>query len=262
MGYTEKFTGKYAYTKQEGLPYFYKHELYTTWRMMNTRCYDTRHKAYHRYGGRGIEVCEMWRWDNPSGFVNFLKDVGERPVGTTLDKIDNNKGYFPDNVKWATKKEQQNNLGVGMRNTTGVLGVTEVMGRYQVTAHLNGVAYIVGIFRLDQLNDAKQRFLDVQEVKMSQGDDKAIEYVESLDPRTITNKRFRLNKTSKYYGVSWDSSRQKWRAMTSYREYEGGTLINKFIGRFDDEYEAHVAVLKYIDMIKEKGYIKHTIDDS
>lgn len=76
MGYDRKFSGEIEYAKQVGMVYPFKHKLYPTWRMMNVRCYDDRHKAYHRYGGRGITVCEEWRWDNPLAFVNFIKDVG------------------------------------------------------------------------------------------------------------------------------------------------------------------------------------------
>jgi hypothetical protein len=77
---------------------------YKTWSSMKERCNNKNHKAYHRYGGRGIKVCDEW-----NEFVVFLKDMGERPEGRTLDRIKNDRGYCKDNCKWATPKEQSLN---------------------------------------------------------------------------------------------------------------------------------------------------------
>lgn len=81
------------------------HHLYQTWSNMLERCCNPSAHNYHRYGGRGITVCDRWR-DN---FANFISDMGERPDGCTLDRIDNSKGYEPGNCKWATWVEQNNN---------------------------------------------------------------------------------------------------------------------------------------------------------
>lgn len=83
-----------------------------SWDDMKKRCQYPGHKAYHRYGGRGITVCE--RWDGPRGFANFLEDMGERPPGKTLDRWPNPDGnYEPGNCRWATMKEQRHNHGSG-----------------------------------------------------------------------------------------------------------------------------------------------------
>lgn len=75
---------------------------YRTWVSMLARCNNPKASNYHLYGGRGIGVCDRWQ-----SFENFLADVGERPDGTTLDRFPNPNGnYEPDNVRWATAKQQ------------------------------------------------------------------------------------------------------------------------------------------------------------
>ena len=71
---------------------------------MRDRCYRQKAANFASYGGRGIQVCERW-----SRFANFLADMGERPLGTTLDRINNDGHYMPSNCRWATRKEQMAN---------------------------------------------------------------------------------------------------------------------------------------------------------
>lgn len=78
---------------------------YSTWSGMLSRCNNKKATKYYMYGGKGISVCDEWL-----DFSSFLKDMGERPDGKTLDRIDSSKGYYKENCRWATLIEQQNNL--------------------------------------------------------------------------------------------------------------------------------------------------------
>jgi hypothetical protein len=73
-------------------------------RDMRARCIRPGHKSFGSYGWRGITVCSQWR-----SFAQFRKDMGPRPPGTMLDRIDNNKGYEPANCKWSGRDEQNRN---------------------------------------------------------------------------------------------------------------------------------------------------------
>jgi len=77
---------------------------YRVWQAMTTRCGNENSKCFHRYGGRGITVCDEWK-----KFQNFFRDMGVRPAAHVLDRIDNNKGYEPGNCRWVTQKQNCQN---------------------------------------------------------------------------------------------------------------------------------------------------------
>ncbi len=82
-----------------------KSREYRSWQMMKHRCHNPRYTQFRDYGGRGIAVCPRWR----DSFEDFLADMGPRPVGTSIDRIDKNGNYEPSNCRWATEQEQKRN---------------------------------------------------------------------------------------------------------------------------------------------------------
>lgn len=93
---------------------------FRSWASMITRCTNTKVPSYQRYGARGVKVCDRWK-----SFSNFLSDMGERPQGTSLDRIDNDGNYELGNCRWATSAQQNNNSSHNRRIT--IDGVTKTI---------------------------------------------------------------------------------------------------------------------------------------
>ena len=84
--------------------------LYHNWVAMRFRCYNPKSEKYHRYGGRGIKICDEWL--DPTNFVTWiLENLGRPPEGHTLDRINNDGNYEPSNVRWADAYQQTHNRG-------------------------------------------------------------------------------------------------------------------------------------------------------
>lgn len=88
---------------------------FSTWIDIQTRCYNPRSTGYRNYGGRGIRVCDRWR----SNFSHFLEDMGKRPTGCSIDRINNDGDYEPGNCRWATRVDQANNRRTNVFLTIG-----------------------------------------------------------------------------------------------------------------------------------------------
>lgn len=102
MGRKMKYKKGHEFFKQvEGSKTNILGGTYHTWADMKYRCFTKSCKKYPDYGGRGITVCERWL-----NFKNFLEDMGEKPAGLSIDRINNDGNYEPGNCRWATSKEQ------------------------------------------------------------------------------------------------------------------------------------------------------------
>jgi hypothetical protein len=97
---------------------------------MRERCVRKMSISFKNYGGRGVSVCS--RWDS---FENFLADMGERPVGTSLDRIDNDGNYEPENCRWATRIEQNNKRRQNVNITHN--GITKTIAQWCSELGLN-----------------------------------------------------------------------------------------------------------------------------
>lgn len=124
-------------SKKEKHPWIYKgrpgrRRLNGIYGNMLRRCYDERSENYQRYGGRGISVCDAWRYSFDS-FAEWAYDNGYSK-GLSIDRIDNSKGYTPENCRWVTMQEQQNN-----RTTNIIFMINGERKTAKQTAELAGV---------------------------------------------------------------------------------------------------------------------------
>lgn len=103
---------------------------YKVWKKMRERCVNPNCKDYRLYGGRGITICAPWM----ESFENFLADMGKRPPGTSLDRIDGNKGYGPENCRWATSLQQANN--VSRNRVINLEGIERTMSEWCRLFHM------------------------------------------------------------------------------------------------------------------------------
>ncbi|MDU0485545.1 hypothetical protein [Staphylococcus haemolyticus] len=134
------------------------HILYDRYAKIIDRCYNSSSQRYKYYGGRGIKVCKRWL----DSFDNFLEDMeGTFKPGLEIDRIDNNKGYSPENCRWVTHSENMLNRN-GFKNTTGFPGVRKQCNKYHGRFQKNKKNYQTKPF-----NTPEEAYEELQKLKQS-----------------------------------------------------------------------------------------------
>lgn len=141
---TGRSTRVHGHTSKDGVSRM--SPTYSSWYAMRRRCLYTKHPAYDQYGGRGILICDRWlNGDGDlSGFECFLADMGERPFGTTIDRVDGDGHYEPGNCRWATDAGQSRNRrsvvmtmdkanDIRLRHHRGEMSYSQLSKRYGVS---------------------------------------------------------------------------------------------------------------------------------
>lgn len=132
---------------QSGNPTYY------LWHTMHSRCYNENAESYPNYGARGIGVCERWH-----DFQNFYEDMGDRPDGLSLERLDVNKDYSPENCIWDNYSNQAFNTRLKRSNTSGRSGVDFSNGAWRARIWKDKVCYSLGMFySFEEACEARER---------------------------------------------------------------------------------------------------------
>lgn len=119
---------------------------YRSWRSMVSRCISPTERELEFY--KGTKVCDRWLEPDGQGFLNFLMDMGERPEGTSIDRIDTNGNYDPENCRWADRSTQSYNQKIQRNNTSGCAGVywSKVANKWAAYINKDGKRLHIGLF--------------------------------------------------------------------------------------------------------------------
>ena len=131
---SRSYSGPYAF--KHGLA---RHPAYKNWQSMHSRCYNEADRDFYNYGGRGIQVCARW-----FDVSNFIADMGEKPTGYCVDRINGNRHYMPSNCRWASRKEQSNNTRTNHR--LEIEGVSKTISEW---SRISGISKSAIWHRLD-----------------------------------------------------------------------------------------------------------------
>lgn len=133
---------------------------YKSWQSMKSRCLNPKATGYEYWGGRGIKICDRWL----NSFENFLADMGKRPEGATLNRIDNDGNYEPQNCKWSFISEQQLNKRIQKNNRSGYKHIHYIDSeqrkkKWVVSISYNGKQHNIGRYTtLDEAIIARDTF--------------------------------------------------------------------------------------------------------
>jgi hypothetical protein len=148
---------------------------WNSWRSMHDRCLRPLHKSFYRYGS--IKICDRWL----NNFIAFFDDMGERPIGTTLDRIDNELNYSPDNCKWSSFKDQARNRRNSKKlthngETKTVAEWSEVLGIHPSTISKRILKPHLSIDQILSINDLRNSGYPVQSRMVERGGKRVAEY--------------------------------------------------------------------------------------
>ncbi len=145
MNHSYQRSDRNLYNKQRA------ESCYGVWANIIQRCTNKNHPLYRRYGAKGITICEKWR----SSFNRFALDMGKRPTPLhSIDRIDNSKGYYKENCRWATKTVQSINRNRQVNNKSGIPGVSWDKSRSKWTAHIQVNRKDINLGRFDTIEEA------------------------------------------------------------------------------------------------------------
>jgi transcription elongation factor Elf1 len=132
----------------------HSHKLYKTWQNLIQRCNNPKRKDYKDYGGRGITVCEEWL--DVTIFIAWCESTHPNMEGYTLDRIDNDKGYNPENCRWVDRSTQSINQRIQKNNKSGVVGVHYYKGNVKWVAYISVTNTRKHIGYFDSIEEAVQ----------------------------------------------------------------------------------------------------------